>query len=365
MRRRYGSGRGVCAFAIAASIHASVAVAQQAAAPASPVPPPATSETSHANESAAPSSASPASASPGADNASGATVSSSAPAAIDPELEARRLFQDSVGLLQDGRYRDALDVLERARALREVPAVLYNLALAQRGVGRLHDAIATLRRYETIAADRLDESRRAAVNALIAQMQADFAHVTIRVRGVGVRVSIDGSVVPRDALNAPIEIDPLPHVFRADGNGLRAIEVTRDASSRQHLDVELAPERIQVITSLTVSAPVATADVFVDGVLTGTGSYESEMRPGRHEVAVRARGYLPYETLVMLRPGQSVFLQARLARNAPWYTNRWLWLGLGAVSVGVTAVALGYGLSGLEDPLRGNTGIAVGALRAR
>jgi hypothetical protein len=292
-------------------------------------------------------------------------VASAAPAAIDPELEARRLFQDSVGLLQDGRYRDALDVLERARALREVPAVLYNLALAQRGVGRLHDAIATLRRYEAIAADRLDESRRAAVRTLITQMQADFAHVTIRVRGVGVRVSIDGNVIPRDALDAPIEIDPLPHVFRADGNGLRAVELSREPTSRQNLEVELAPERIQVITSLTVSAPVRTADIFVDGVQAGTGSYESEMRPGRHEVAVRARGYLPYETLVMLRPGQSVFLQARLAPNAPWYANRWLWLGLGAVSVAATTGVIWYGLSGPEPPATGNTGIAVGALLAR
>ena len=191
------------------------------------------------------------------------------------------------------------------------------------------------------------------MRTLLEAMQHDLGHVTFHIAGVGVTVTLDGQPMARSSLDAPVDVDPGTHVFRGEGNGLRPFEVTREVPRGGSVDVSLAPERITVITALSIASTVPASEVFVDRVLAGQGRYEGEIRPGRHEVSVRARGFLPYETLVMLRPGQIVTLQARLTRNAGWYSNRWLWLGLGAVSVGITATVIGIAASGPSDPIRG------------
>jgi hypothetical protein len=92
------------------------------------------------DDASAPTDAAPADAAP-----SVVVPADAAPSVVvpnDPVREAARLhFQRGVGYIEQERWADAILELQRARDLRVTPAVLYNLGLAYRAVGRNRDAM--------------------------------------------------------------------------------------------------------------------------------------------------------------------------------------------------------------------------------
>ncbi|MDB4930508.1 MAG: TonB-dependent receptor [Myxococcaceae bacterium] len=280
------------------------------------------------------------------------------------EAEARRLFDRGVALIDADRPTEAIALLERARRIREVPAVVYNLALAQSAVGRFADALASFDAYLRLAGPRLPADRRAAVDGLIARAHESMAAVTLRVVGAGVTVSVDDVALPPERWSRPLELDGGRHVFQATGPGLRPVEVTRYLVPGVRAEIELAPAPLPATATLRVASLVAGASIFLDGALVGVGSVERPAAPGRHTVALRADGYDPSEQVVQLAPGGVEQLRLSLRPHRTVLSQWWFWTGVGVVATAVVA-GLVVGLSSTEAPAGGSAGFVVEASTGR
>jgi hypothetical protein len=280
------------------------------------------------------------------------------------DAEARRLFERGVALIDADHPVEAIALLEQARRIREVPAVVYNLALAQSAVGRFVDALASFDAYLRLAGPRLPADRRAAVDGLIARAHESVAAVTLRVVGAGVAVTVDDVPLPPERWSQPVELDGGRHVFRASGAGMQPAEVTRYLVPGVRVEVELAPAPLPATGTLRVASLVAGASIFVDGALVGVGSVERPTAPGRHTVTLRADGYDPSERVVQLAPGGVEQLRLSLAPRRTVLTQWWFWTGVGVAVTGVVA-ALVVGLSSAEAPTGGTAGFVVEASTVR
>lgn len=283
-----------------------------------------------------------------------------APASARADDDPAALFAQAVTLLQGARHLEALALLERVRALRETAAVDYNLAVAQRALGRPLDAIASLERYLRLAGDRIDDARRAEVGERVRELRAAVASVAVVVRAPdSVAVTVDGDPLPAARWNLPSPMNPGRHVFRLTGNGLQPLELARDIAPGAAAEVELRPEPVDVVTRLAVTASVPSAEVVVDGVLVATGPYAARIAPGRHRVEVRARGHAPYETALDIEPGAVVRVHAPMAAEVPITRRWWFWTGVSVLAAGAVAAVAIAAASGTEAPDCGTTGLCV------
>lgn len=63
------------------------------------------------------------------------------------EARARQLADEAKAAFDAGRFEDAVDLLNKAHALKPEPTLLYNIARAEQQAGRLVEAVAAYRRY--------------------------------------------------------------------------------------------------------------------------------------------------------------------------------------------------------------------------
>ncbi|HET9956125.1 MAG TPA: hypothetical protein VFQ61_16575 [Polyangiaceae bacterium] len=88
-------------------------------------------------------------------------LSLSAPSiALEPKEEARRLYAEGKAEYAQGHYLQAAELFERAYALSESPALLFNMAQAHRLAGPEHCGIAVRLYRSYLDADASAENRR-------------------------------------------------------------------------------------------------------------------------------------------------------------------------------------------------------------
>jgi tetratricopeptide (TPR) repeat protein len=83
--------------------------------------------------------------------------------------EARELFERGVEAFDAERYDEALALFLESHALRPSPLVLYNIAVAERRLGRLGDAIAHLEQY--LAGAEPGDARRELILAELEELR--------------------------------------------------------------------------------------------------------------------------------------------------------------------------------------------------
>lgn len=294
-----------------------------------------------------------------------------------PAPDPRHLFAEGVELLQQQRFADAVQRLEQARALLEAPAVLFNLALAQRGLGRYVDADRTIARYLELSAGRLRSHRRREIDALRAEVRAAIAQLVIRVDALpaSATVSLDGRRLADAEINHPIEVDPVEHVARVEGAGLEVDERRQSLAPGQHGELRLtlrpfpppvaiAPivERRPRDSALVVESTVAEATVYLDRRPVGQGAFRTRVAPGVHEIEVRLDDYETFHLRLTVIADHDERVFAPLRRRPQSIATRWwFWTGIGVVAAG-TATALAFGLSSTEPPTAGSLNRVVQAI---
>jgi tetratricopeptide (TPR) repeat protein len=86
--------------------------------------------------------------------------------------EARDHFQRGVALMQEGSAEAALAEFQRAYELHPARAILFNIGMCQKSLGRFTDAIRTLQRYLDEYREQASEAELEAVDAAIREMRA-------------------------------------------------------------------------------------------------------------------------------------------------------------------------------------------------
>lgn len=279
------------------------------------------------------------------------------------DREARRQFDEGVVLLHDGRFAEAIVRFERAQTLREVPAVMFNLALAQRGVGRYVDAERSVTRYLELAQGRLDRAREQEVTRLREEVRAALAHLTLRGGGAGVTVTLDGRVLTESERASALALDPGPHVVEVSGEAVETERFPSTLARGQTLEMTLRPRPRDTRSRLTIEAP-ADAVVTLDRRPLGSGTQQVQATAGVHEIEVRRAGYETFRTSVTSlarRDERVVVVMRRTAEPRSVLTRWWFWTGVGVVAAG-TATAVVYATRPTEPAETGSLRYAVGAL---
>lgn len=151
------------------------------------------------------------------------------------------------------RYGDALSAYELSYAREPNPAVLYNRARAQQALGHFPEALADFDRFSRDAPPDL-RAKVPKLDALIAEVRARVAHVTVRSNATGARVILGDKV---------LGITPLGERAVLAGHG--TLEVSADGYVTYRRDVDLPGGGALVIDATLVQkqvlAPIAPSPV--------------------------------------------------------------------------------------------------------
>ncbi|MBX7193746.1 MAG: tetratricopeptide repeat protein [Sandaracinaceae bacterium] len=159
---------------------------------------------------------------------------------------ARSLFAEGVELVSGAHYEEAEARFRQALAIRDAPAIRYNLASVLFEQGEYPEA--QVENDRALAADNVPDAVRTAAEELRTHLAERAAYVRFELQGAatGGSINIDGYVLTQPGLEIPVSAAPHTAVVT-----LRGEEVAR----RQ---VELAIGEHRVVVLGEVEAPIAT-----------------------------------------------------------------------------------------------------------
>ncbi len=141
-------------------------------------------------------------------------VSVSAHAQVNQAGMARQLSSDAVAAARAGDWERAADLFQQAYDLAPRPLALYNLASAQRNIGRLVDADENFRRFlrETAPGEHDDFRAEAVAAREVLATQIAYAQVSVENMANDDVVRLDGVALTAALLGRSIPIDPGEHL---------------------------------------------------------------------------------------------------------------------------------------------------------
>ncbi|MCC6898372.1 MAG: PEGA domain-containing protein [Polyangiaceae bacterium] len=253
--------------------------------------------------------------------------------------EASRLKSEGDDAMQRLDYVQALALYDRAYALEQNPALLYNRGRALQALGRFPDAQDALEAFDAQAPDEL-KARVPKLRELLAEVRAKVSVLSLEANVSGARVLVNSRLVGTTPLGAPLRLNAgLAWVeVTAEGHHPFKQKVELTGGGRVSLSVVLHSKSTSGV--LEVRSPVAGARVWVDGRRIGSVPAQTIVEAGSHEVVVRREGYEDATTRAVVRVGGTSRLDVPL-REPPGITSRWwFWTGVGAVVLGGTALTV-------------------------
>ena len=170
---------------------------------------------------------------------------------------ARQYFDAATAAENQGRWRDAIDQLDKAIAIKETAGLRYHLGFAKENLGMLVDAMLEYRRasglihsdttsvdVERFIVPKLEEMRK----------RVPTLRVTLPPGTTGAHLQVDGAAVKPELLGNAIPLNPGTHALVVIAPGHRPFhaQITVNEGSAITQAAELVPEVVG-----SASAPVA------------------------------------------------------------------------------------------------------------
>ncbi len=280
--------------------------------------------------------------------------------------QARSHFELGVQLIEQGRWQQAVLELQAAQRIHPTAPVLYNLGIAERGLGHPRAAIDAFRAFLDLLGEDAPARRRSEVDGYIAELDGELAELRLVLAPAGARVFVDD--VEESPSEGRLRLDPAAHAVRieADGYETATRSVTLERAGRATLDVTLAA----TVTDgrLLVESATVGAVITLDGQIVGGAPYDGRLAPGTHQVLVRAPGHGELRRSITIEVGADVRVEADLQAEDELVSSPWLWIGVSAVVAGgvtLGALAAAGVFTSAQPPIVGDLGIVTGALELR
>jgi hypothetical protein len=204
--------------------------------------------------------------------------------------QARALYNEGMDLRDSGNASAALEKLKAANALARTPITALELGKTYELLGRLIEAREAYLAVARTApqpgeTERSRAARRDSARAADA-LRSRIGSLTIRITGSPldtVQVTIDGVVLPAEAIGAPRPVDPGEHLVVAHSNDGDSAESRVQLGSGEARDVEL---RIAARPSVPTPAPGARSAAPVEATSPpGPAGAEAPTKVPSHSVA--------------------------------------------------------------------------------
>jgi hypothetical protein len=170
---------------------------------------------------------------------------------------ARQYFDAATAAENQGRWRDAIDQLSRAIAIKETAGLRYHLGFAKENLGMLVDAMLEYQRASgLIHSGMTSEEVERFIVPKLAEMRRRVPTLTVTLPpdAKGVELQVDGAAVKPELLGTPIPLNPGTHalvVFAPSRRPFR-VQLTLSEGSAVTQAAELVPE-----VGGSASAPMA------------------------------------------------------------------------------------------------------------
>jgi hypothetical protein len=283
----------------------------------------------------------------------------------DAIKHAREQFGQALALQTGGDWAGALALLKEVIAVKPTPQVRFNIALCEERLGRL---VAALGDYELAGADAQIEKADQVwqeVDARLELLRARVPRVVVS-RGAGAdaaTISLDGVMLGDSVLNAPLPVDPGPHVVEATGAGYQPFKQSFRVAEQQNITIVVKLEPTPVIVAkpgTPVPPPVGTQHLRTAGYVVGGAGIASLVASG-------AMFYLRHNAIRDLdqqcgadRMSCPDSARSTVDRGKLYTTLGDVTLAVGAVGLGVGALLVVVGRSSEQASLA----IAPGAVGA-
>jgi hypothetical protein len=162
-----------------------------------------------------------------------------------PDLkEARAIFVQAERDEDNERWRDAYDKLQTVARMKATAGVRYHLALCEKHLGLLADALADFSRAEADARTENAADVLRLVGRELDELRLRVPRLAIHLpRNVQqVRVTLDGRVLSSDELGSPLPVNPGPHEVAAwapeHGSTHESVTVVEHASIAISVPIE-------------------------------------------------------------------------------------------------------------------------------
>lgn len=268
---------------------------------------------------------------------SGAALSVSAPSTAHAQRApnpAREAFERGIAALEAQRYVDALAAFEESYRLRPSPVALYNVAVAQRGLGRIRDAIGTFERYLASPERGIDRARLQSIRAELDALRTQVVSLRLTVTPANATLLVDGRPMGEQRDEA-LQLDPGRHVIEVSAEGYRTSRREVELRPGSTVVLEVTLESLG-LGRIVVNSSVPSAIIRIDGREVATGSIDRLIAPGEHEIELRAPRHDVYRRTVRVTSEGVVRVDARLASEGSG-TRAWLVPTLIAAGVLVAA----------------------------
>jgi hypothetical protein len=268
---------------------------------------------------------------------------------VEGKKEAAVHYKRGVDFYKENNFSAAL--AEFRAAYQQAPnfEVLLNVGLCERRLFQYGRALATFNRYLIEGGDRLTDERRAAVNQEIEQVRSLTAPIAVIVNGAPAKLLIDGEFYANTPLVELVPLGSGRHVLRAERPDEQPDEQIIEVVSGVTQAVTLTPKSLKEPVAVTIETePAGAMATLADGPAVKTPA-EVKVVPGTHELVVRAEGFTPSRTDVIVSPGaprrvKLTLVALPVAKVDPPKKFPVVGVVIAAVGLGVAGVGAGFAL---------------------
>lgn len=151
---------------------------------------------------------------------------------------AQELSAQGADALKSGRFADAVKAYDAAYRKQPAPALLYNLALAYKGMGFPGKALQALESYVSYADPKVEGTNIAAAKNELDRIKNGYARFAVKLTPSSATIDIDGKRVVAD--NGELWVAVGKHTVSIRSDGFESYEQTLDvAAGRFDLEVQL------------------------------------------------------------------------------------------------------------------------------
>ncbi len=174
---------------------------------------------------------------------------------------ARSQFYRALALQDQGRWAEALALLEKVAETRESAQVRFNIAFNQEHLGRLALAARGYERAIALAEQSHSENVIRAASERLARLTGRIARLLLRPAGENVSVSVDGVDLATSDFGHAVPVEVGDHTIRAAAQGHKPyrLSVNLPGGETREIRIELEPVGEQDVAMAPVAPPAVVA----------------------------------------------------------------------------------------------------------
>ncbi len=233
-------------------------------------------------------------------------------------LEARGHWDAGMALAQRKNWDGARTSFKSAYELSKNPRVLFNVAVAEKELGRYAAALETYKKEQAEAKGQLTPDETQELAAAIASLEKLVGALTIDINEKDAEVFVDDEKIDSSKLPGPYTVKLGERRIRAQKAGFQeSVEaVTVPGGGKATVTIKLQPLVKMARVNVNVVGP-SNAIVKVDGKEVGPAPYAGvvPVAPDPHEFSAEAPGYVAARQSAVVKEGEVLNLTLQLAEQ--------------------------------------------------